>query len=180
MKKTYIGFFLACVAVLVAVGCNSSKSVQDRIVDRIRNLLAAANRENITDTMRNYSFDYCDDVDFCGGGTYQEERNCWVTTFNDPLTSVSFGQLTVQDVQVNQAQTEGYIDAVVHFVVFDEFGVVIGEGDYSFRMFMILEGTEWLMWGDGLCANDSGKAKLTWKDRIGMATKAGEPATRKR
>jgi len=178
--KTIGGFFLACVAVIVAVGCNGSASAQDRIIDRIRNLLASANRENITDTMRNYSFDYCDDVDFCGGGTYQEERDCWLNTFDDPTSFVRFSDLRVIDVQVNQQQTEGYIDATVHFIVYDQFGGFIGEDDYSFRMFMILEGTEWLMWGDGGCVDSPRAAPRSWKDRIGKETKAGDPQTRRR
>jgi hypothetical protein len=70
--------------------------------------------------MSNYSFDYCDDVDFCGGGTFQDERDCWVNTFTDPNTFVRFSNLRVLDVQLNQNQTEGFVDATVHFIVFDE------------------------------------------------------------
>jgi hypothetical protein len=178
--KSIGGFFLACAIVIVAVGCNGSASVQDRIIDRIRNLLASANRENITDTMRNYSFDYCDDVDFCGGGTYQNERDCWINTFTDPNTFVRFSDMRVIVVQVNQQQTEGYIDATVHFVVYDEFGGFIGEDDYTFRMFMILESGQWLMWGDGNCFDSATSAPKTWKERIGKTTKADGPQTRSR
>jgi hypothetical protein len=180
MIRTFVGFFLACLVVIVAVGCNGSGSIEDRIVDRIRSLLTAANREDIADTMRNYSLDYCDDVDFCGGGTYQDERDCWVNTFNDPTTFVRFSDLRVIDVQVNQQQNEGYIDATVHFIVYDQFGGFIGEDDYSFRMFMRLEGGQWLMWGDGGCFDSPRSAPKSWKDRIGKETKAGGPTTRGR
>jgi len=170
---------LACAVVIVTVGCNSSSSVEDRIIGRISNLLAAANREDIVETMRNYSLDYCDKEDFCGGGTYNDERDCWISTFTNPLSSVRFSNLRVIDVQVNQQQTEGYIDATVHFIVYDEFGGVIDEDDYTFRMFMLLEGTEWLMWGDGVgCLDTPRAAPKSWKDRIGMETKAGGPQTR--
>ncbi len=176
--KTIVGFFLACAVVIVSVGCNGSASVQDRIIDRIRSLLNAANRESITDTMRNYSFEYCDAEDFCGGGTYQDERACWINTFEDPTSSVRFSDLRVIDVQVNQQQTEGYIDATVHFVVYDQFGGFIAEDDYTFRMFMIMEGTEWLMWGDGNCFDSPRTAPKSWKDRVGTETRAGGPQTR--
>ncbi|MDQ2986330.1 MAG: hypothetical protein M3R13_06360 [Armatimonadota bacterium] len=136
-----------------------------QIVARIESLLADANSENITQTMENYSQNYCDDVDFCGGGTYQEERDCWVNTFTDPTSSVSFSNLRVVDVQVNQTKTEGYIDAIVHFTVRDQFGAVIGEDDYSFRMHMEKEFNEWVMIGDGNCADTIRNAIRKWTRR---------------
>lgn len=84
------------------------------------------------------------------------------------------------DVQVNQAKTEGYIDATVHFVVYDEFGGFLAEDDYTFRMFMVFEGSEWLMWGDGGCLDGPRSAPKSWKDRAGQSTKAEGPATRKK
>ncbi|MEO7453346.1 MAG: hypothetical protein ABIV13_01125 [Fimbriimonadales bacterium] len=180
MAKTIFAFIAACAVTIFAVGCSGSQTDNDRIVARIQSLLNDANSENISSTMSNYSFDYCDDVDFCGGGDYQDERNCWIDTFTDPTTSVRFSNLRVIDVEVNQAQTEGYIDAIVHFTVFDEFGGFIAEDDYSFRMFMIKEGTRWVMWGDGNCVDSPLKGLLKWKDKVGKATKTGTPETRKR
>ena len=170
MKKPIFAFVAACLVAIFAVGCGGSSSETDRIVDRIRSLISDANREDLTDTMRNYSLDYCDDVDFCGGGTYEDERDCWINTFNDPLSSVRFSNLRVLDVQMNQAQTEGYIDAVVHFTVYDQFGNFVGEDDYEFRMFMIHQGNEWLMWGDGNCADSPRQPLMKWKDRVGKMT----------
>lgn len=180
MLKTVLAFVAACAVTIFAVGCGGSQSAADQILERIQSLLADANRESIGDTMENYALDYCDDVDFCSGGTYQEERDCWVNTFNDPTTFVRFSNLRVLDVQVNQAQTEGYIDAIVHFIVYDQSGGFIGEDDYSFRMYMIKAGTRWLMWGDGNCNDSPLKAAQNWKERIGKVTKAGTPETRKR
>lgn len=177
--KIYIGFLLACAAVVALVGCGSSDSDEDRIIGRIQSLLAAANREDLQGTMRNYSLDYCDADDFCSGGTYQDERDCWDDVFNDPLSSVVFSDYRVLDVQINQTSTEGYIDAIVHFTVYDEFGNFVGEDDYSFRMFMINEGGEWLMWGDGGCFDSPQSGKHSWKDRLGKKTKAGGDTTRK-
>ncbi|MDQ2985184.1 MAG: hypothetical protein M3R13_00510 [Armatimonadota bacterium] len=178
--KTILAFLAACAVVIFAVGCGGgSGSDRDRIIDRIRSLISDANREDISETMRNYSLDYCDDVDFCGGGNYQDERNCWVNTYTSPNSSVRFSDLRVLDVQVNQAQTEGYIDAVVHFIVFDEFGGVIGENDYEFRMFMTREGNEWLMWGDGNCEDSSGRPVPSFQEHLKRAvTKGLGPATR--
>lgn len=179
--KTILAFLAACAVVIFAVGCGGSGSDEDRIIDRIRSLISDANRESISDTMGNYSLDYCDDVDFCGGGNYQDERDCWVNTFTDPKSSVRFSDLRVLDVQLNQAQTEGYIDATVHFVVFDEFGGVIGENDYEFRMFMRREGNEWLMWGDGNCVDSAGKPAPSFREHLKRAvTKGLGPATRAR
>ena len=180
MTKTVLAFVAACVATIFAVGCGGSQSDEDRIVARIQSLLADANRESIGDTMSNYSFDYCDDVDFCGGGTFQQERDCWINTFTDPTSSVQFSNLRVLDVQVNQAQTEGYIDAIVHFRVFDQFNNLIGEDDYSFRMWMRLENNRWVMWGDGNCTDSPMKGVQKWKDRIGKETKTGSPTVRKK
>ena len=180
MVKTLLAFLAACVVTVFVVGCGGSGSDEDRIVSRIQSLLADANREDLNDTMANYSLDYCDDVDFCGGGTYQDERDCWLNTFTDPQTSVRFSDLEVVNVQVNPQGTEGFIDATVHFVVLDQFGGVIAEDDYSFRMFMVKENGQWLMWGDGNCAgSDAPKQPMKWKDRVGKDTKTGSPATRK-
>jgi hypothetical protein len=180
MTKTVVAFIVACLATVLVVGCGGSQSEEDRIVARIQSLLADANREDLNATMSNYSFDYCDDVDFCGGGNYNQERDCWINTFTDPLSRVQFSDLRVTDVQVSQAQNEGYIDAIVHFRVFDQFNNLIGEDDYSFRMWMREEGTRWVMWGDGNCTDSPTSPAQKWKDRIGKTTKTGSPATRKR
>jgi hypothetical protein len=180
MLKSIIAFIAACAVTIFAIGCGGSRSDVDRIVARIQSLLSDANNENISETMSNYSFDYCDDVDFCGGGTFQDERDCWVNTFTDPNTFVRFSDLRVLDVQLNQNQTEGFIDATVHFIVFDQFGGFIAEDDYTFRMFMIKEGTRWLMWGDGNCFDSPMKGFIQWKEKVGKETKAGGSTTRKR
>jgi hypothetical protein len=179
MLKATLAFIVACTATVFIVGCNGSDSDVDRIIGRIQSLLSDANEEDISETMENYALDYCDDVDFCGGGTYQDERDCWLNTFN-ANTNVRFSDLRVQDVQVNQNKTEGYIDAVVHFVVLDQFGTIIGEDDYAFRMWMINANGTWLMWGDGNCVDGTGRTPPTWRERIGKPTKAGSPATRTR
>ena len=179
MVKTLLAFFAACAVTIFAVGCGGSGSDEDRIISRIQSLLADANREDISDTMANYSFDYCDDVDFCGGGTYEDERDCWINTFTDPLTQVRFSDLRVSNVQVNPQGTEGFIDATVHFVVLDQFGGFIAEDDYTFRMFMTKEGGQWLMWGDGNCADSDGpKQPMKWKDRVGKQSKVGNQSQR--
>ena len=82
--------------------------------------------------------------------------------------------------QVSQSQNEGYIDAIVHFRVFDQFNNLIGEDDYSFRMWMREENNRWVMWGDGNCVDTPTKAVQSWKDRIGKQTKTGSPTTRKK
>jgi hypothetical protein len=178
MFRILILFIIAATATVFVVGCGGSRSDSDRIIARIESLLADANRESIGDTMSNYSFDYCDDVDFCAGGTYQDERDCWINTFGDPQTFVRFSNLRVIDVEVNEQLGQGYIDAIVHFTVYDEFGGVIGSDDYSFRMWMREENDRWLMWGDGNCVDSPMKGVQKWKDRIGKETKTGSPATR--